>query len=242
MSDGNLYLYCIASKPEGCVFPSLSGHGGGQLLEFPYKDIFAVAGETDRTYYEPTLENLECHERVINALMKVCTVLPMSFSTICRSKEQIDRMLAQYYGQFTENLARVEGKVELGLKIFYRLDFEKEDKRDLSESETPRAYMTKRYDRYLDRKKQLDDVLSRIDSLHGHLSSLACESCCTKPLKNNLIFNASYLVSKDARETFDRAVEEAVANLTEYKLIYSGPWPTYHFVKIIGEGEQDEQR
>jgi len=149
--------------------------------------------------------------------------------------------LRQYYDQFSGNLSRLEGKVELGLKVFYRLGPDEEEKKTAAEDETPKDYMMRRYERYLARRNQLDAVMSRIDLLHAQLSALACESSFTKPVKNNLIFNASYLVAEYGRVTFDEAVEKAKITYPEFKLLYSGPWPTYHFVRLKSEGDTDEQ-
>jgi hypothetical protein len=238
MDDANFYLYCIARRQESGVVPALYGQRGAPVLEIPFRDIAAYASKTDLSFFEPTIENLECHEWVITELMKTATVLPMSFSTLMKPEAQIINMLDKYYGQFKENLSRVDGKLELGIKVFCKLNFETEDKPDLNRSCSPKDYMMKLYEKYHERKKQMDAVLARIDAMHEKLSSRSCESCRTKPIKNNLIFNASYLVWQDAKAEFDKAVEEIQDIYADYKIIYSGPWPTYNFIKIVQENQE----
>lgn len=241
MGDKNYYIYCIALAPDGTYKCGTPGHHGEKPFAVIYKDIAAYAEKTPLTYFDATLENLECHERVIAEIMARFNVLPMSFSTIFKSEDAVIAAMEKYYDQFKENLRAVDGKIELGVKMFYRLDYEKEDKRDKTERVSPKEYMMRRYERYQKRREQTDAILSKADELHEILSGLSSDSRSAKPLKNNMIFNASYLVPVLKKDEFDKAVEEAKIRYPSYKIIYSGPWPAYHFIKIVREGEEDER-
>jgi hypothetical protein len=236
----NFYIYCIASKIDIDEASAVTGLQGEPVFEVIYRDIAAFASKTKFTHLEASLENLQVHENVIAELMKNRNVLPMSFSTICSPKVNISMMLEKYYDQFKKNLDYVAEKVELGIKVFYKLDAQMADKAETEEIKNPKAYMMKRYEKYLERKKQVEDVLSGINNLHKDLSAIASDSCYTKPFRNNLIFNASYLVERARKDEFVRMVEEGVDKYPTYKILFSGPWPAYHFVKIIREGEEDE--
>jgi len=239
MDENNYYIYCIALNAFD-IEEEVIGHNHQIIFKVVYKDLAAYVSRTALTYFETSYDNLQCHEKVISELMKNTGVLPMCFSTICKSKESVIEMLQKYYDQFIQNLEDVAGKVELGIKAFYKIDFEEEDKKDKELLKIPKDYMLKRYERYCNRQKQINEILLPIETSHKVLVEIAADSCYTKPLKNNLIFNASYLVLKDKKECFDLAVEEMQKNNPAYKILYSGPWPAYHFVNIVREGEENE--
>lgn len=236
----NYYVYCIISDFDKNTVFQFNGHDGEEILIVPYRDICACISKTKITSYESTLKNLQCHENVIENIMKNYTVLPMSFSNICKTKENINLLLIKYYDQFKENLKRVEDKVELGIKIFYRLDFEKENKSDKEQCKSAKEYMFRRFDRYLERKKRTESIVAVAEDLHIKLYEISKESTYKKPLRNNLIFNGAYLVEKDKIQEFSKIVEEVKEKYVSYKIIFSGPWPPYHFASIVKEGEEDE--
>ncbi|MGB8454953.1 MAG: GvpL/GvpF family gas vesicle protein [Anaerocolumna sp.] len=240
MGKNNYYIYGITFYVPEDGLTVITGHHKEPVFQLEYKELTAHVSRTALTYFETSLENLECHEDVISHLMKDYDVLPMSFSTICKSEEKVIGMLEKYYDQFISNLKNVEGKFELGIKVFYKLDFEEEDKKDKEILKSPKEYMMKRYERYQNRQKQVDQILSAIEEYHGILADMAAKSQYTKPLKNNLIFNASYLVGKNQKEKFNEVVKEMKEKNPAYKILYSGPWPAYHFVNIVREGEEDE--
>jgi len=239
MEENNYYIYCIAfSTPD--IDENPIGHNSQMVFKLVYRELAAYVSKTAFTYLETSYENLQCHENVISRLMENFDVLPMCFSTICKSKESVIEMLEKYYEQFIKNLEDMTGKVEMGIKVFYKLDFEEEDKKDKELLKTPKDYMRMRYERYCGRQKKIDEILLTIKESHKVLSEMAAGSCYTTPLKNNLIFNASYLVFKDEKEGFDYAVEEMKKKNPAYKILYSGPWPVYHFVNVVREGEENE--
>jgi hypothetical protein len=120
------------------------------------------------------------------------------------------------------------------------VDLEEENSLDKSQPINPTEYMKKKYERYQERRKQRESITKAAEEIHRKLSELAYESCYTKPFKNNLIFNGAYLVGKAAVEEFSKLVAEIGPLYEEYKIIYSGPWCPYHFVKLIKEGEENE--
>lgn len=240
VEENNYYIYCISYHTLDNSVTEIMGHHNQVVFRLGFKELVAYVSMTACTHIETNYENLQCHENVIIQLMKNYDVLPMSFSTICKSKESIIEMLQKYYEEFLRNLGNITGKVELGIKVFYKLDFEEEDKKDKELLIKPKEYMMKRYERYCNRQKKIDEILYVIDEQHKALADIAVDNCYTKPLKNNLIFNASYLVLIDKKEGFDYAVDEMIKNNPAYKILYSGPWPAYHFVNIVQEGDGNE--
>ncbi|MDF2543920.1 MAG: gas vesicle protein GvpF [Herbinix sp.] len=239
MDDNNLYVYCIAFLSADKVL-AIKGHQDQLIYRVVYKDLAAFVSKTSCTHIDATYDNLQCHEKVITQLMKDSDVLPMNFTTIFKSERSVIEMLQRYYDQLLRNLEHITGKIELGIKVFYKLNFENEDKKDKELLNSPKEYMMKRYERFCNRQLKVDEILSVIEEQHKLLAATAVDNCYKEPLKNNLIFNASYLIKKEKKEEFDRIVADMIIKNPTYKIFYSGPWPAYHFVSIVQEGEENE--
>lgn len=237
--EGNIYLYCIISELRDNVNFETYGHEKSEIFTIHYSDLCAVVSGTLKTSYEPVLENLQCHENVISEIMKKYDVLPMSFSTISKNKNDITDMLKKYYDQFKANLNKTVGKVEMGVKIFYKFNFEEEDKEDITSCKNGKDYMKIRYERHKLRKKLIESILDPVDNLHDMLITLSDDNYSSRPMKNNLIFNGAYLVCKEKVNEFLNILKEEEKKYSTYKIIYSGPWSPYHFVRIIKEGENN---
>ena len=240
VNEENYYIYCVAlNAPEGPL-SGVTGHGGETVLGVRYKDLTAFVSRTPCTHIEVGFDSLQRHENVITELMRDYDLMPMSFSTICRSFEGVAGILERYYDQFQENFRCVAGKVELGVKVFCRLSPDEEEQPEASSFSSAKAFMLDRYERYRKKRLREQEILSPVESFHRELLRLASDYRAARPMKNSLIFNASYLVSKENKMEFDRKMEEIIAGNPSYKILYSGPWPAYHFVKIVREGEENE--
>lgn len=146
--------------------------------------------------------------------------------------------MEKYYEQLKQNFIKIQNKVELGIKVFYKIaPLLKEE--PVTDS-TGKAYFLKKYNQYLDRKSKLEPYINRVGNIHSRLAKLAHDSCCTNPLRNNLLMNASYLVSRDMADIFSEDIEHIKEEYNAFKIVYSGPWPPYHFVKVKEEGDENE--
>lgn len=235
---GNLYIYCITESSSGDLSPGITGHLDAPVFVVSSGDFSACVSEVPFSSLEVTYEGLRRHEDVTAEVMRSHEVLPVSYSTVCTGVENVLLMLDKYAVQFRENLERIRGKVELGFKVFYKLNKESEEKNhsDIPRTDmSPKDYILKMYERYQKNQRLADVPLAAVNGFHGILSSIAAESSFTKPMKNNLVFNGSYLVKREDKSAFDRAVDDITIHNREYKIVYSGPWPAYHFIKTINE-------
>jgi len=114
------YVYCIIPGDERQVFGREGiGGRGNQVYTIPYRDISAVVSDAALEAPEPTVEHVLAHEGVIEETMAEHTVLPLRFGVVFASEARVKEMLAENYPQYKENLARLDGKVELGLKVLW---------------------------------------------------------------------------------------------------------------------------
>lgn len=77
----------------------------------------------------------------------------------------------------------------------------------------------------VDRRRIREDVTERFDDL----AAAATEG---DQFSDLLVANRSFLVERDGREAFDRAVGEFQEAHEDLLVQYTGPWPPYNFVDI----------
>src|SRR2546421_2890063 len=120
--DGR-YVYGIIAAAEPMNFGRTGlGGSGEQVYTIHYNDIAAVVSKTSVFIFDPTRENALAHEHVIETVMKTRTIIPMSFGTVFRTDEDIREVLRSIYSSLKDVLDKMEGRVELGLKVTWDRD------------------------------------------------------------------------------------------------------------------------
>src|SRR5207249_4022105 len=90
-SDGRgKYVYCIIQATEPLRFGPLGiGADPAEVHTVNYRDIAAVVSDTPIEVHDPTRENVLAHERVNETVMRKHTVIPMSFGTVFKTRDDI---------------------------------------------------------------------------------------------------------------------------------------------------------
>ena len=87
-----------------------------------YKDMAAVVSDAPLEVLDSTRENVLAHERVNETVMREHTVIPMSFGTIFKTREDIVELLRSAYEAFGDVLNKMQNKLEFGLKVLWDRD------------------------------------------------------------------------------------------------------------------------
>jgi hypothetical protein len=179
-------------------------------------DLAAVASDVPGAALDPTRERVLAHDRVNHAVMRDRTIIPMSFGTVCRSREDVVRLLRAAHAAFSDVLQTMEGRVEYGFKVLQRPDA----MIDRLPPGTPS-------DGDLERRAQrhLDDGLQR-------LRDVSVASRVNAPLGDLMILNAAFLVRRDGEHAFVSRAKEIARRFPHLVFKYTGPWPPYNFVNI----------
>ncbi|MGH7504697.1 MAG: GvpL/GvpF family gas vesicle protein, partial [Longimicrobiales bacterium] len=112
------YVYCIIKSSDGREFGPIGiGDAANRVYTVHYQDLGAVVSDTPIRIYDPTRENVLAHELVNETVMRDFTVIPMSFGTIFRTKEDIMELLKSTYHAFDDVLHKMKDKIEFGLKV-----------------------------------------------------------------------------------------------------------------------------
>ena len=247
------YVYCIIETSEPRSFgPMGIGGRGDEVYTINHKGLAAVVSNTPLVVYDPTRENVFAHEQVNETVMRDFTVLPMAFGALFRTDDDIIELIRGTYDALRDVLAKMEGKVEFGLKVNWDRDKvtaeleQKDDEiRHLKEQITSKAtgstYFARMQLGRLIETALTDQADSYIREVYSLLRDTAVASRANKPIGDRMIMNAAFLIERDRETEFDQKVKE-IATKYEGKLSfkYTGPWPPYNFVHIRLKLERGE--
>jgi hypothetical protein len=211
------YLYCIArgSRPLG-VGPIGIDARWPDVYMVAFGDLAAVVSDVPGAPLDPTRERVLAHDRVNHAVMRDRTVIPMNFGTVCRTREDVVRLLRAAHAAFIEVLQQMEGRVEFGLKVMQR----------------PGATVD-----CLPPGTATDDELQARAGRHlgdslQRLRDVSVASRLNPPLGDPMILNAAFLVRCEGEPDFVSCAKEVARRFPHLVFKCTGPWPPYNFVNI----------
>jgi hypothetical protein len=244
-SDGQSgkYVYCIIQTGDSHNFGPIGiGNEPADVHTVNYRDIAAVVSDTPLEVYDPTRDNVLAHERVNEAVMRRFTVIPMSFSTVFKTGEDIVELLRTAYDAFRDVLVKMRDKLEFGLKVLWEpelviQEIEKEEeslrllRHEISTQKGSTYFARMQYGRLVDSLLQ-ERSEKLVAEIFSALGAVSVASRANKPIGDKMILNAAFLVSRDREPEFDTRVKEIGAKYENLKFKYTGPWPPYNFVNI----------
>ncbi|MGH7311817.1 MAG: GvpL/GvpF family gas vesicle protein [Candidatus Rokuibacteriota bacterium] len=237
------YVYCVINATDALRFGPIGiGARTAEVHTINYKDIAAVVSDSPIAVYDPTRENVLAHERVSESVMQRHTVIPMSFGTVFKTREDIVELLRSAYHAFHDVLAKMADKLEFGLKVLWDRDViireierEEEDIRQLKKeiaSQKGSTYFARvQYGRMIEHA--LQGLSERyVADIFAQLRDVCVASRANKPIGDRMIMNAAFLVTREQEPAFDARVKKIGAHYATLTFRYTGPWPPYNFVNI----------
>ena len=242
-ASGRSYIYAIVASGEPRVYPSLGIEGRDAYTITDGRVSVVVSGLTNAKI-RPERANLRAHQAVLKRLIEDTTPLPMAFGTIADSPQAIHRILVQNRGVFEQQLARVAGKVEMGLRVTWDVPniFEYFVNTHTELRLARDRLMGARHEFTQEEKIELGRLFDRLlnEDRETHIAKVErvlnplCVEFKANPCRNELeVINLACLVKRDAQEAFSAGVF-AAAQLFDnhYAFDFSGPWAPHNFVEI----------
>ncbi|MFF3753228.1 GvpL/GvpF family gas vesicle protein [Streptomyces sp. NPDC002018] len=236
---------------EGGALRTVGGEGtfGGEGMAALVSDVPSAAYDTEgmKTRMED-LRQLEAlarsHHAVVEAAYASTTVLPMRLATVCRDDARVMSMLHTGHQEFSELLSRLEGRVELGVKVYA----DPEDTAVASPDPAPdpdrppapagpgRAYLERRRAQrrsHQNAYRAAGALAARVPDL---VAALACARVVHRPQQGVLasgtgenIANEAYLVPAAEVEEFRAALAGLERDTPGARVEITGPWAPYSF-------------
>jgi hypothetical protein len=237
------YVYCIIRAGQPLKFgPIGMDEQWPDVYTINYKDMSAVVSDVPIAPLDSTRENVLAHERVNETVMRDQTVIPMSFGTIFKTREDIVELLRSAYEAFADVLNKMQDKLEFGLKVLWDRDeivrtIEAEDedihrlKSEISSQKGSTYFARMQYGRLIDAALQQRSERYVAEFLQ-RLRDVSVASRVNRAIGDKMIMNAAFLVQRDQEQAFDRRIKEIASRFDKLTFKYTGPWPPYNFVNI----------
>jgi len=232
MEQQGKYVYCVVKGTEKRTFGR--GFGGNIVYTIPYKDISAVVSETPPVEYEPNETNALVHEEVVERVMQERTVIPLGFGNIFINESRVRWLLARFYWTFKTYLQKLEGKTEVGVKVFYDLEVAKREIEATCEFERSKEDSALKVAEHNYHHKVNEKAYDYGVRVYQVLKKRAEDAHLMKRIGGNMILNGAFLVRKTEIQDFETELEKLKKEYADKGLEFqfSGPWPPYNFARI----------
>jgi len=239
------YLYGIIETRDKKTFGNIGIGGRGDIVyTVNYQDLATVVSNTPVIIYDPVKENAMAHQKVISDVMEEFDIIPMSFGIISENTEDVINLMKKNYVKLKREISKIRGKVELGLKIYWKKDsFIKEIQEvnsaisDIKESLSQESPDAAYYGR-IDLGKMVESAAGEKRNYYHKqifepLDKIAVSSRENDIVTPRMVLNASFLVAKEKEPEFDLRVEEIYQRHQDnLDIYYTGPWPPYNFINL----------
>jgi hypothetical protein len=194
----------------------------------------------------PERRNLMAHQEVLKLALDRGTLLPMTFGTISDSVQATRELLARHQESFLAQLRRVDGCVEMGLRlswttpnIFEYFVLRHADLGDLRDEiravesgggahQALRLELGRLFERLREQERREID-----DNLTPAFAGLAREIHRAPCRAETDVLNWSCLIPRQLEDAFGAAVVQAAAGFDQhFAFDYNGPWAPHHFVDL----------
>jgi hypothetical protein len=237
------YIYAVVADARGQTYGNF-GIDGSNVYCIPAGRVGAVVSNVRGGKVRPERSHLSAHQDVLKKLLAETTPLPMSFGIIAESPEAVRKMLSRNQQALLEQLRRVAGKVEMGLRVtwdvpnifeyFVNTHPELRLARDrllggLREpTQEDKIEVGRMFDRLLneDREAHVDRVEEILSQCGTEIRPLKCRS-------EREVMCLACLVAREATARFEAGVFEVAKHFdNNFALDYNGPWAPHNFVEI----------
>jgi hypothetical protein len=239
---GGTYLYAVLAGTQGVEVGAI-GVEGGQVYCITTGALSAVVSRVSRTRLRPERKHLLAHQAVLRRVMEHVTVLPAAFGLVARSDEAVRARLRESEAMFQEQLSRVAGKMEMGLKVSWSApDIFEYFVATHPELSAAREQLRGRDDVGREELIAVGKLFERIREAdrqaHGErvaavLGARGIELKWNPPRGEHEVMNLSCLVPREGLDAFERAVEAAAADFDDhFTFEFNGPWAPHNFTEL----------
>ena len=248
MACAGRYLYGLIRATEDRDFGCIGlEHGGkpGLVYTLRLDSIAAVVSEYPaREKVLPLRKNLEPHHRVIREVMNTATIVPMTFGHVAESAEHVTRALRRNRTRIAAELARLDRKVEMGLKVKWDVDnifdyFVNADPElaAFRDQIFGRSSAPTRADK-IELGRMFEERLTRDREEHTERVVEMFRSCSTDvkvnpPKGEKMVMDLTFLVDRESVKSFEEKVYQVAGTYpARYVFDFNGPWAPFNFVEL----------
>lgn len=233
--------------------------GDGRVYGISYDGLTGVVSDATQERFALRRKNMLSHEEVVEAVMAHWDILPARFGHQLPGRHIVVHKLKLYGDEMREQLERVAGCVEIGVKVSWTTIGEifNEITGDDPRLAALRDRMVRRPTRGLQmqvgervakaitakRGREADVVISALSPIAVTEGVVSNET-----IEDEMVANLAFLVDRDSVDTFGEAVGSVDARCPgRYRIQITEPLPPYNFVDLhcdedaLAEPEPDSE-
>lgn len=237
------YIYAITSGVEDRSFGTI-GINGGNVYTISSGEVSAVVSDAPSGRIRPERRNFAAHQAVLKKLLDVGDLLPMSFGNVSEGSAAVRKFLDKHQKSILDGLARVSGKVEMGLKvnldvinIFEFLVNRNEELRTARDQLIGRSREATQ-DEKIELGRLFANILESEREDHTDFVEKILLKACSEVKRNKCkdereVMNLACLVTRGTIDKYEAAVFEAANHFDDnFAFDYNGPWAPHNFVEV----------
>jgi hypothetical protein len=237
------YVYAIIGNGHDRRY-DVTGLDGEAVYSVSCGRVAAAVSDCSRDRIRPERAHLAAHKEVLRRLMLDSTVLPMAFGIIASDLRAVRRMLEANLEAFDEQLERVAGKVEMGLRVVWDVpnifEYFVDQHADLraARDRLLGGNREARQEEKLELGRFFEQLLTEERDARFRDIEEALAPCCdaikrSPPRQVQEVMNLSLLVEREHLKELDEAVL-AGARLFDNNFAFdvNGPWAPHNFVEM----------
>jgi hypothetical protein len=239
---GGTYLYAVVSGTPGPGEPGPIGLEGGEVYFVTVGNIAAAVSRVSRARLRPERKHLLAHQAVLRRLMEHGGILPATFGLVARDDEAVRGRLLESQSLFQEQLAHVDGKVEMGLKVswsapdlfgyFVARHPELAAARDRMKSGGISREELIAVGKLFESLREADRQV-HAERVAATLQERGIELKWNTPRGEREVMSFSCLVPREALDTFEKVVEAAATGFDDhFTFEFNGPWAPHSFTEL----------
>ena len=237
-----LYLYGITVA--GAAAGIAGGVAGAAVETIVEGGLAAVVSRLGGARLRPQRAHLAAHHRVLRDLAAAASILPVVFGTLVSREDDLRGVLRQNHEAWASRLARLDHKVEMGLKVYWDLpnvfEYFVATHQEL-EAMRNRLFRPGRAPS-VEEKVALGELfaalLQQARQRHARRIQEALAPSCVEvrsidPGDERMILKCACLVESGRQAQWEAGVHRAAGLFDDhYRFDYNGPWPPYNFAEI----------
>jgi hypothetical protein len=244
MSQERKYIYGIAEEPQ-CKKFSFTGVGGAEVYTINYENLAAAVSDTDLVEIDPTRKNVRAHTIVQDELLRDYTLLPMGFGVMASSDNEVLGLLHKNYQALASELARLAGKIQVELKVFWdpeavirQLQSENEEFAKLKARISAASSPDETRSLLIEAGKLVEGIAFNwktryADRVYTILKDMALDARLNNPIGIKNLLNASFLIDRSKEKEFQKEVYKLDGKYQgNVNFKYVGPLAPYSFVNL----------
>lgn len=222
-----LYVYGIIDVADFEILPR-EGFDDGDVVPVPCATFAAAVSSLPSGSIAPTPGNVRHHERVLEKLMAIGTVLPMRFGMLCPDSDSLRHSLMDRIERVSADLKRLRGKVEMGLRLAEPGGEEPFAATAGKGEGRGTAYLRDRLQNHHREIARAREAERLTDVLHQALGPVIEAIGCEPGAPSG--YRVSCLIARERIPEFAASWQRFAAGHPHLAASMSGPWPPYSFV------------